>query len=145
MPWAYRSDPARSPVHPRAGRLGACGIVECRPVWRNGRRDRLKLGCPRGRVGSTPTTGTPRRLCAEVLVPQRLALERVVLALGDRAGVVQRLGARDVVGRTRGGGGTVCIVLRDRGTGPVLTLGDPLAVDDHVDEPGEERDEHEQD
>src|SRR6478736_774555 len=28
------------------------------PVWRNGRRDRLKLGCPQGRVGSTPTTGT---------------------------------------------------------------------------------------
>ncbi len=28
------------------------------PVCRNGRRDRLKICCPQGRVGSSPTTGT---------------------------------------------------------------------------------------
>ena len=32
------------------------------PAWRNGRRDRLKLGCPRGRVGSTPTGDTNVRV-----------------------------------------------------------------------------------
>ena len=29
-----------------------------RPVWWNGRHARLKSGCPVGRVGSSPTTGT---------------------------------------------------------------------------------------
>ena len=29
-----------------------------RPVWRNGRRDGLKIRCWRQRVGSSPTTGT---------------------------------------------------------------------------------------
>ena len=28
------------------------------PEWRNGRRDGLKIRCPQGRVGSTPTSGT---------------------------------------------------------------------------------------
>ena len=28
------------------------------PEWRNGRRARLKIWCPFGRVGSTPTSGT---------------------------------------------------------------------------------------
>ena len=28
------------------------------PEWRNGRRDGLKIRCPKGRVGSTPTSGT---------------------------------------------------------------------------------------
>ena len=29
-----------------------------RPVWRNGRRDGLKIRCWKQRVGSSPTTGT---------------------------------------------------------------------------------------
>ena len=28
------------------------------PGWRNGRRMRLKIVCPQGRVGSSPTPGT---------------------------------------------------------------------------------------
>ena len=28
------------------------------PEWRNGRRDGLKIRCPEGRVGSSPTSGT---------------------------------------------------------------------------------------
>ena len=28
------------------------------PGWRNGRRGRLKICCPQGRVGSIPTPGT---------------------------------------------------------------------------------------
>lgn len=28
------------------------------PEWRNGRRRRLKIFCPKGRVGSNPTSGT---------------------------------------------------------------------------------------
>ena len=28
------------------------------PEWRNGRRARLKIWCPKGRVGSSPTSGT---------------------------------------------------------------------------------------
>lgn len=28
------------------------------PEWRNGRRDGLKIRCPKGRVGSSPTSGT---------------------------------------------------------------------------------------
>ena len=35
-----------------------CGIMCILPVCRNGRRDRLKICCPQGRVGSSPTTGT---------------------------------------------------------------------------------------
>ena len=31
-----------------------------RPGWRNGRRGRLKICCPQGRVGSIPTPGTKR-------------------------------------------------------------------------------------
>ena len=31
------------------------------PGWRNGRRGRLKICCPQGRVGSIPTPGTKRR------------------------------------------------------------------------------------
>ena len=30
------------------------------PGWRNGRRGRLKICCPQGRVGSIPTPGTKR-------------------------------------------------------------------------------------
>ena len=28
------------------------------PEWRNGRRGGLKIRCPQGRVGSTPSSGT---------------------------------------------------------------------------------------
>ncbi len=31
------------------------------PGWRNGRRGRLKICCPQGRVGSIPTPGTKWR------------------------------------------------------------------------------------
>src|SRR5690606_9415844 len=30
----------------------------CAPDWRNGRRGALKMLCPKGRVGSSPTSGT---------------------------------------------------------------------------------------
>lgn len=33
------------------------------PKWRNGRRAGLKILCPQGRVGSTPTFGTKRHFC----------------------------------------------------------------------------------
>ncbi len=33
-------------------------IFNTLPVWRNGRRYRLKICCPFGRVGSSPSTGT---------------------------------------------------------------------------------------
>lgn len=35
-------------------------MYDTRPEWRNGRRDGLKIRCPQGRVGSTPTSGTTR-------------------------------------------------------------------------------------
>ena len=35
-------------------------MLDTRPEWRNGRRDGLKIRCPQGRVGSTPTSGTTR-------------------------------------------------------------------------------------
>src|SRR5262249_2281292 len=39
-----------------AARALPCGD---RPEWRNGRRGGLKIRCPKGRVGSNPTSGTP--------------------------------------------------------------------------------------
>src|SRR5829696_731526 len=41
------------------------------PVWRNGRRGALKMLCPKGRVGSTPTTGTSAARAAHQAVLQR--------------------------------------------------------------------------
>src|SRR5256885_16785133 len=32
------------------------------PIWRNGRRARLKIWYPKGCVGSSPTFGTPREI-----------------------------------------------------------------------------------
>ena len=49
-----RSGLAQSPVNPTVWSIPSVPG----PVWRNGRRDRLKIGCPKGRVGSSPTTGT---------------------------------------------------------------------------------------
>jgi hypothetical protein len=37
------------------------------PVWRNGRRNRLKIDRPQGHVGSTPSTGTNSRYPAPTL------------------------------------------------------------------------------
>ena len=37
-------------------------VRSARPEWRNGRRAALKMPCPSGRVGSTPTSGTASRL-----------------------------------------------------------------------------------
>ncbi len=39
-----------------AGRTIGCGFH--RPGWRNGRRDGLKIHCPKGRAGSNPAPGT---------------------------------------------------------------------------------------
>ncbi len=47
-----------SPVNFHPSFLFAIG-VEMKPKWRNGRRAGLKIQCPQGRVGSTPTFGTP--------------------------------------------------------------------------------------
>jgi hypothetical protein len=33
------------------------------PEWRNGRRAGFKILCPKGRVGSTPTSGTVAKSC----------------------------------------------------------------------------------
>ena len=38
------------------------------PGWRNGRRDGLKIRCPKGRVGSNPTPGTRRAQQAALAV-----------------------------------------------------------------------------
>ena len=70
-----RQPVAPSPIH---------DSLECWPVWRNGRRDRLKIGCPQGRVGSSPTTGTtevgmftrPRRRSRSCWPPRRLDRRR---------------------------------------------------------------------
>ena len=35
-----------------------CYTIHTVPVWRNGRRYRLKICCPTGRGGSSPSTGT---------------------------------------------------------------------------------------
>ncbi len=45
--------PGASLVRARRGR----SIVRPAPEWRNGIRDRLKIDCPYGHVGSTPTSG----------------------------------------------------------------------------------------
>ena len=58
----------RSRVTPRIWCTGSCrgpkgptlaGRIEQRPGWRNGRRGGLKIRCPQGCVGSSPTPGTP--------------------------------------------------------------------------------------
>src|SRR5262245_61539873 len=63
MDWGYPE---------QAGRLdGAGDAVTLRtwPEWRNGRRARLKIWCPKGRVGSSPTSGTwPGKLAGLSLV-----------------------------------------------------------------------------
>src|ERR1700743_2650808 len=42
------------------------------PLWRNGRRGRLKICCPHGRAGSSPARGTrPRFATAERSLPRR--------------------------------------------------------------------------
>ena len=48
-----------------AGNRGRDGVVFAAigahftmPEWRNGRRDGLKIRCPQGRVGSSPSSGT---------------------------------------------------------------------------------------
>ena len=40
------------------GRFGDSTSVGSAPAWRNGRRDRLKICCPEGRGGSSPSAGT---------------------------------------------------------------------------------------
>ncbi len=44
---------------------GTIGAYDTRPEWRNGRRDGLKIRCPQGHVGSTPTSGTTVDLCTD--------------------------------------------------------------------------------
>lgn len=39
--------------------MGTVAIIE--PEWRNGRRGGLKIPCPKGRVGSTPSSGILRK------------------------------------------------------------------------------------
>ena len=46
-----------------------------RPGWRNGRRDGLKIRCPKGRVGSTPTPGTASLGTDSLTCPRRLSLD----------------------------------------------------------------------
>jgi hypothetical protein len=36
----------------------SCYFCLSLPEWRNGRRGGLKIRCPQGRVGSTPSSGT---------------------------------------------------------------------------------------
>lgn len=48
----------------------------CRPGWRNGSRDGLKIRCPRGRVGSTPTPGTTVTSPHETSGPENLQVKR---------------------------------------------------------------------
>lgn len=38
--------------------FGAISAHFTLPEWRNGRRDGLKIRCPQGRVGSSPSSGT---------------------------------------------------------------------------------------
>ena len=42
----------------RSGAVFADTLIRSWPEWRNGRRDGLKIRCPEGRVGSSPTSGT---------------------------------------------------------------------------------------
>ena len=42
----------------RSGASFADTLMRSWPEWRNGRRDGLKIRCPEGRVGSSPTSGT---------------------------------------------------------------------------------------
>jgi hypothetical protein len=38
--------------------------LQAMPGWRNGRRARLKICCPRGRAGSSPALGTSKLFLA---------------------------------------------------------------------------------
>src|SRR5262249_47572006 len=51
---------ARSVAKPHLGDLvsGSSAKSRRRPKWRNGRRGGLKIHCPHGLVGSSPTFGT---------------------------------------------------------------------------------------
>jgi chromosome segregation ATPase len=51
------------------------------PEWRNGRRDGFKIRCPKGRVGSSPTSGTQ---VIHTLTPmgQRLLQRKLAQASG---------------------------------------------------------------
>ena len=53
---------------------GAVHVIFSYPVpeWRNGRRGGLKIRCPQGRVGSTPSSGTSTEIayCAFTLTGQ---------------------------------------------------------------------------
>src|SRR5580765_7471117 len=54
------------------------------PGWWNGRHGGLKHRCPKGRVGSTPTPGTPRTVggrCEGLLVPHIRPASTVASAL----------------------------------------------------------------
>ena len=42
----------------RSAAVFADTLMRSWPEWRNGRRDGLKIRCPEGRVGSSPTSGT---------------------------------------------------------------------------------------
>ncbi len=83
------------PVRFRPSFLFADG-VEMKPKWRNGRRAGLKIQCPQGRVGSTPTFGiyTPfERFFSRKRMPtinQLVRRNRVVQRKSTKSPVLER-------------------------------------------------------
>ena len=50
---------SRYPLVMKKAHFGGTEVgLSPQPKWRNGRRDGLKIRCPKGRVGSNPTLGT---------------------------------------------------------------------------------------
>ena len=50
---------SRYPLVMKKAQFGGAEVgLTPQPKWRNGRRDGLKIRCPKGRVGSNPTLGT---------------------------------------------------------------------------------------
>ena len=55
IPPALRSG---TPFATLSDNVNSQALVRSMPEWRNGRRDGLKIRCPQGRVGSSPSSGT---------------------------------------------------------------------------------------
>src|SRR5690606_36020223 len=124
--------------------LPAVSSITRAPVWRKGRLDRLKLGCPQGRVGSTPTTG--KTLSGpEVLVANGFGLGCFELARFHRPGVEEGFRLRDVLGRARRCARPVVVGLRNDTAAPMCATRDATPSRDEVHERREERHEHEED
>ena len=64
------------------------------PEWRNGRRDGLKIRCPQGRVGSSPSSGTLKNPVVGDRAALGVAPQKVQL-LGARLGARLGAGARN--------------------------------------------------